>query len=116
MGEAKRTYSPIRLSHEPSIDLGNESLMVIEDESTIKKIISSVVKVLGKGKEVVSTKPNDNLPFYGQPSSGANESTGNGLGYKQFHTPGKKGGSTLFNLPESKGFTSSRKQKKTAKS
>lgn len=117
LGEGKRTYSPIRLSHEPSIDLGNESLMVIDDESTIKKIISSVVKVLGKGKEVVSTKPNDNLPFFGQPSSGANEGNGgSGVGFEQFHTPGKKGGSTLFNIPEAKGFTSSRKQKKTAKS
>ncbi len=118
LGEGKRQYSPIRLSHEPAIDLGNESLMVIEDKSTVKKILSSIVKVLGKGKEVTPTKPNENLPFYGQPSTGANEGIfdTSGVGVAQFHTPGKKGGSTLLNLPEAKGFSSTRKQKKTAKS
>lgn len=117
LGKDKRKYSPIRLSQEPSIELGNESLMVIEDKSTIKQIMSSIVKILGKGKEVTPTKPNDKLPFYGQPSTGYNEGgNDSGVGYAQFHTPGRKGGSTLLNLPEAKGFTSSRKQKKTAKS
>ncbi len=49
-GKGKRTYSPIRITHDHIIDRDNEDLMILTEE-TLDKVIKSVQNKLGKPKK-----------------------------------------------------------------
>jgi ADP-heptose:LPS heptosyltransferase len=49
-GTGKRTYSPIRITHDHGIERDNEDCMILSDE-TFEKIVKSVQNKLGKPKK-----------------------------------------------------------------
>lgn len=49
-GKGKRTYSPIRITHDHGIERDNEDLMILSEE-TLNKVIKSVENKLGKPKK-----------------------------------------------------------------
>lgn len=55
-GKDRRTYSPIRITHDFGIERDNEDLMILKDD-TFQKIIKSVQDKLGKPKKDKSTVP-----------------------------------------------------------
>lgn len=56
-GKDKRTYSPLRITTDFTVDRNNEDLMILEDD-TFNQVVDSVVKKLGKS----SKKSTDSTP------------------------------------------------------